>query len=28
MHFHCRVYDREGEKYPTPKCTDTIKRIV
>ena len=23
-----RVYDREGEKCPTPKCTGTIKRIV
>jgi formamidopyrimidine-DNA glycosylase len=23
-----RVYDREGEKCPTPKCGGTIKRIV
>ena len=23
-----RVYDREGQKCPTPKCTGTIKRIV
>jgi formamidopyrimidine-DNA glycosylase len=25
---HFRVYDREGKKCPTPKCTGTIKRIV
>ena len=25
---HFRVYDREGQKCPTPKCPGTIKRIV
>lgn len=25
---HFRVYDREGEKCPTPGCSGTIKRIV
>ena len=25
---HFRVYDREGEKCPTPGCGGTIKRIV
>jgi formamidopyrimidine-DNA glycosylase len=25
---HFRVYDREGEKCPTPSCKGTIKRIV
>ena len=25
---HFRVYDREGEKCPTPGCKGTIKRIV
>jgi formamidopyrimidine-DNA glycosylase len=25
---HFRVYDREGEKCPTPGCTGMIKRIV
>ena len=25
---HFRVYDREGEKCPTPRCTGMIKRIV
>jgi formamidopyrimidine-DNA glycosylase len=25
---HFRVYDREGEKCPTPGCRGTVKRIV